>query len=46
MLQKITPMQEEFLFEVFLDLQKVHDALEQERCLNILAVYGVGPRAL
>ena len=46
MLQHLTAMREAVLFEVFLDLQKSYDALDQERSLELLAVYGVGPRTL
>ena len=31
---------------IFLDLQKVYNALDRSRCLDILEVYGVGPRDL
>ena len=31
---------------MFLDPQKAYYALEQDRCLAILAGYGVGPRTL
>ena len=30
---------------IFLDLNKVYDALDRSRCLDILEGYGVGPRA-
>ena len=46
LLQHLTAMGEAILFEVFLDLQKAYDALDRYRCLNILAEYRVGPRAL
>ena len=39
-------MREAVLHEIFLDLQKAYNALDWNRCLEILAVYGVGPRAL
>ena len=39
-------MREAVLFEVFQDLQKAYDALYQDRCLGILATYGVGPRKI
>ena len=44
LIQKIS-LSEEVLFEVFLDIQKAHDALNWDICLEILATYGVGPRA-
>ena len=34
-------MSEKFIYEIFLDLHKAYDALEQEICLYILAGYGV-----
>ena len=42
-IQQLTPMREEFLFNVFLDLQKSYDALYRDMCLGIIAAYGVGP---
>ena len=44
LLQQLMAMREAILYELFLDLQKAYDALYQDRCLNILAAYGVGPR--
>ena len=46
LLQNLTAMREAVLFKVFLDLQKAYDALDWDRCLDILAAYVVGPRAL
>ena len=37
-------MREEVLYEVFLDLKRDYDALNWERCLEILVAYGVGTR--
>ena len=39
-------MREAVLHEIYLDLQKAYDALDWKMCLEILAVYGVVPRAL
>ena len=39
-------MREAVLHTILLDLQKEYNSLEQERCLNILAGYGVGPLIL
>ena len=39
-------MTDAFLYEIFLDLHKVYDALERDMCLVIIAAYGVGPREL
>ena len=46
LLQQLMAMRKEVLYQVFLELQKVYSALDWERCLKILTVYGVGPRAL
>ena len=46
MIQELVAMREAVLFEVFLDLQKAYDALDWDRCLDILAVYGVSPRKI
>ena len=39
-------MREAVLFEVLLDLWKAYNALEQERSLDFIAVYGVGLRSV
>ena len=39
-------MMEAALHEIFLDLQKAYDALDWDSCLEIVAVYNVGPIAL
>ena len=39
-------MREVVLFEVFLDLQKTYNALDQDRCFVVIATYGVGPRTI
>ena len=39
-------MRETVLHSIFLDLRKAYDALDRDRCLDILAGYGVGPRTL
>ena len=36
-------MRETVLFDVFLYLRKTYEALDQERDLDFLAAYGVGP---
>ena len=38
-------MGELILHDIFMDLQKAYDALDWDKCLEILVVYGVGPRA-
>ena len=39
-------MREAVLLEVFLDLQKEYNVLDQDICLDILAEYGVGSRTI
>ena len=46
LLQQLTDMREAVLHAIFLDLQKAYDALDRYRCIDILTVYGVGPRML
>ena len=36
----------EVLSELFMDLWKAYDTLDRERDLELLAVYGVGPRTV
>ena len=46
MLQKLISKREKVLHAIFLDLRKYYDALDRDRCLDILEGYGVGPRML
>ena len=46
LIQNITATRESVLFKVLLELQKAYDAVDQDRCLDIIAVYGVVPRTL
>ena len=46
LIQQLISMSKAVLFEVLLDLQEAYNALDWYRCLEILAEYGVGPRAL
>ena len=46
LLQHLTSMREAILFGVFMDLQKVYGALDQERFLELLVAYRVGLRML
>ena len=39
-------MRGEVLYEIFLDLHKDYDALDRDRCLDILTVNRVVPQAL
>ena len=41
-LQQLTETREEVLYEVSLELRKAYDALERERCLEIMVGYGFG----
>ena len=42
-LQKIVGMQQEFLYDIFVDLQKDYGMLDRGRALVIMEGYGVGP---
>ena len=42
-IQQLTAIMEAVLYEIFLDPQKLHNALYRYRFLDILAEYGVGP---
>ena len=46
LLQQLMVMREEVMYEILLDLHKAYDSLDSDRCLNILAAYGVGLRAI
>ena len=46
LIQKVMAIREEVLNAIFLDLQKLYNALDRSRCLDILKGYGVDPRAL
>ena len=39
-------MREAVLYKIFLDLQEAYGALDQDRYIEILTMYGVGPRAI
>ena len=45
-LQQLTAIREEVLYEIFLYLQKNYDTLYKDRCIEILAAYGVEPRVI
>ena len=45
-IQQPTATRETVLHDIFMDRQKVYDALDWDKCLEILAGYGVVPRAL
>ena len=44
-IQKLTSMREEVLYVIFLYLHKVYDALESDKCLDILEGYGLETQA-
>ena len=46
LLQQLMMMMEAVLFEIYLDIQKLYDALDRGRCLDILTGYGVVPLAI
>ena len=46
LLQQVMVMRETVIHIILLDLQKTYDALDQDRCLEILLGYSVGPRTL
>ena len=46
LIQQIIDMREKVLHAIFIDLRKAYDDLDRDRCLDILAGYGVGPRTL
>jgi hypothetical protein len=41
--QQLAWVEQEPLYQIYLDLKKAYDALDQTRCLAILASYGMGP---
>jgi hypothetical protein len=41
--QQLAWVDQELLYQIYLDLRRVYDALDRGRCLEILAGYGVGP---
>ena len=43
-LQYISGLHHEVLYEIFLYIHKAHDSLDQGNALKILEGYGVGPR--
>jgi hypothetical protein len=44
--QQLAWAEQEPLYQIYLDLREAYDALDQGRCLGILAGYGVGPNLL
>ena len=44
--QQLAFIEQEALYSTFIDLRKAYDAMDRERCLEILEGYGVGPNML
>ena len=44
--QQLAFIKQEALYSTFINLQKAYDAMDRERCLEILKGYGVGPNML
>jgi hypothetical protein len=44
--QQLAWMEQESLYQVFVDLRNAYDHLDNERCLAIMTGYGVGPKLL
>ena len=45
LIQQIALMRYEFMYTLFMNLHKVYDALERDRCMEILEGYGMGARS-
>ena len=43
LVQQLSGIAHKPLLQVFLDVQKAYDSLDQERCLELLRGYGLGP---
>ena len=41
--QQLVGISHEHIFQLFLNVQKAYDSLDQERCLELLRGYGLGP---
>jgi hypothetical protein len=44
--QQMATIQQVPLFQIYLDLRKAYDALDRERCLEIVEAYGTGKRVV
>jgi hypothetical protein len=44
--QQLTWVEQEPLYQIFVDLHKAYNHLNQEKCLEIMTGYGVGPKLL
>ena len=45
LMQQLAAMSKEVLYTIFLDLHKLYDALDRDRCLEIMEGYSVGPQS-
>ena len=46
LLQKLIAMRETVLCDIFINLRKAYYSLDRELCLDILEIFGVGPRTI
>ena len=46
LLQQLAYIRQSPLFGIFIDLRKAYDAMDRERCVEILRGYGAGPHIL
>ena len=46
LVQQFAQIEQHLLYIVFVDLKKAYDAMNQERCVEILRAYGVEPKML
>ncbi len=46
MAQQLAWVEQEPLYQIFIDLRKAYNHLNQEKCLEIMTGYGVGPKLL
>ena len=44
--QQLAYLEQQPLFGIFIDLKKAYDAMDRERCLEIMVAYGVGPNLI
>jgi len=46
LVQQFAYLEQQALYGVFVDLKKAYDAMDRERCIELLKEYGVGPRMM